>query len=181
MKIISGKLKGKTINVPKIKSLRPTTNIARKGLFDILNSRIDLKNKEILDLFSGTGIISFEFLSRGAKNVTAIEINKLLCKYIIKNSKLLNLKIELYNTDALKFLNKTNKYFDIIFCDPPYNYEKYENLINIIFERNLLKERGLLIIEHSDKQNFSLFKYFIHSRNYGKTFFSFFSLDNTIF
>ncbi|MCX7954351.1 MAG: 16S rRNA (guanine(966)-N(2))-methyltransferase RsmD [Bacteroidales bacterium] len=181
MRIISGKFKGKKLYVPNLKELRPTTDFAKKGLFDILSNRVNFENLDVLDLFSGSGYISFEFISRNAKSVTAVEKNKILANYIKKNAKALNTPINVITGDALKILNFLKSKFDIIFCDPPFNYNKHDELLSKIFELNLLKPRGILIIEHYKNLNFSENKYFIHSRNYGKIYFSFFSECKTYF
>ncbi len=175
MRIISGKYKGKRIPLPSNYKARPTTDFAKEGLFDILHHRVNWNELEILDLFSGTGYISYEFASRGVKHVTAIEIEPLHVNFIKKTTDQLQLPITVIKGNVFNFIQKpAKKQFDIIFCDPPYTLE-ISTIPNLIFENGFLKDDGLLIIEHEKKKTFIAHPYFLHQRSYGKVQFSFFS------
>ncbi|HET7360473.1 MAG TPA: RsmD family RNA methyltransferase [Salinimicrobium sp.] len=176
MRIVSGIHKGRRITAPKKLPVRPTTDFAKEGLFNILHHRYRLSNLEVLDLFSGTGNIAYEFGSRGAKSITAVDAHAACIKFISKTSEELDLPIMPVKTDAFKFLDATAATFDIIFADPPYNFdqEMLQKLANLVFERNLLKEDGALIIEHHKKLDLSETDHFSEARKYGNSMFSFF-------
>lgn len=176
MRIISGKLKGRRLKAPKNLPVRPTTDMAKEGLFNILNNLYYFDSIAVLDLFSGTGNISYEFASRGSKTVYAIDANYNCIRYIYNTAKELDLEINTYKSDVYKFLNKTTLQSDVIFADPPYDFtaEKFLEIANTIFEKNLLKEEGVLIIEHSKHTDLSTHKYHSYDKRYGGNVFSFF-------
>ena len=175
MKIISGRRGGQYIKVPKTIKVRPTTGKSKEGIFNIINNNFDFKNLKVLDLFSGTGNISFEFESRGA-NVTSIDNNINTVKFLKKESKDLKLDINAVKSDAFSYIKKTNQSFDVIFADPPYNFSnsEYLNIINIIFNKNLLKIDGILLLEHSIQNDFVNHDNYYEMRKYGGCFVSFF-------
>ncbi len=176
MRIISGTHKGKTLNPPKGLPSRPTTDFAKTGLFNILNNKIDYANTRVLDLCCGTGNISFEFASRGAQNITCVDMHAACLKYIGETAKALNFTgITTFKADMFKFIDKTEEKFDLIFIDPPYAEERIAQLSDAIFNKNLLNEGGLLIIEHGSKTDLSTKKGFIEKRNYGNVNFSMFT------
>jgi len=175
MRIISGKYKGRKIVPPSNMRARPTTDFAKEGLFDMLAHRIELEGLSVLDLFSGTGFISYEFASRGASSVTAVEINPIHTTFIRKTAKELQMPLYVVEADTFRYIEKVKATFDLIFCDPPYDLDGLERLPNLIFEHEILNEDGLLIIEHSKKNAFVDYPYFLHQRSYGKVQFSFFS------
>ena len=176
MRIISGKYKGKRLTAPKKLPVRPTTDMAKEALFNILNNNYYFEDLTILDLFSGTGNISFEFASRGANSVTAVDKNTNCIQYIAKTSKKLDLEIDVFKSDVFKFLERVKSEFDIIFADPPYNstITEFSTIVKLIFLNELLKEEGLLIIEHSEQTDLSEFSNFTEKRKYGSSVFSFF-------
>ena len=179
MRIISGFLKARRFTVPKNFPSRPTTNFAKEGLFNILGNRIDLFDLKILDLCAGTGNISFEFISREAGEITAVDSHPNCLRYIQKNAIDLGIK-ELVTTvkeDIIKFVQRTDQKFDLIFTDPPYGYPHYEELIRIIFERELLTEDGLLIVEHSRDTKLEHLPQFEFCRTFGNVYFSFFKVQ----
>ena len=176
MRIISGKLKGRRLKAPKKLPVRPTTDMAKEGLFNILNNLYYFDNISIIDLFSGTGNISYEFASRGSKNIYAIDANYNCIKYIYNTAKELDLDINTYKSDVYKFLEKTSMKADIIFADPPYDFEanKFLEIANTVFEQNMLNEEGVLIIEHSKHTDLSNHKNHSYDKRYGGNVFSFF-------
>ncbi|WP_456376405.1 RsmD family RNA methyltransferase [Lutibacter sp.] len=179
MRIITGKYKSKRIQAPKNLPVRPTTDMAKEALFSILNNSYYFNNISVLDLFSGTGNISFEFGSRGTENITAVDIHFGCVKFINATSKELDLNINAIKSDVFKFLGRCNTKFDIIFADPPYEFEveKFEKIINLVFEKELLNTEGILIIEHSKHTKLSNHIHFMYSKKYGGNMFSFFEKE----
>jgi 16S rRNA (guanine(966)-N(2))-methyltransferase RsmD len=176
MRIISGKHKGKRISAPKNLPARPTTDFAKEALFNIINNNYYFEQLSVLDLFAGIGSISYEFASRGAKNITSIDSHFNSIKFIKKTAEELNLPIQPIKSDVFSYLEKTTLKHDIIFADPPYEFtvEQLTKLVSLIFERELLLKEGMLIIEHSKHNDLSENKYFRHSKKYGGSVFSFF-------
>ena len=176
MRIISGSLKGRRIVAPKKLPVRPTTDRSKEAIFNILQNQYDWKKMVALDLFSGTGNISYEFGSRGAKNITAVDQNRMCVDFIRKTSKILELNIQVIQMKVIKYLSTKSTSFDLIFADPPYDMEinQYVNMIETIFENNLLKQEGLLIIEHVEQKKIECHTRFFQSRKYGNSVFSFF-------
>ena len=176
MRIISGKHKGKRLTAPKHLPVRPTTDMAKESLFNILNNNYYFENIDVIDLFAGTGNISFEFASRGTQNIYSIDKHFGCVKFIHNTSKELDLNINTYKSDVYKFLEKTPLKSDIIFADPPYNFEteQFLKIAEIVFDRTLLNEDGLLIIEHSKHTDISAHTNFSYSKKYGGNVFSFF-------
>ena len=148
MRVIGGKYRGKKLIPPKNNDIRPTTDKAKESLFNMLQSYIF--ESEFLDLFSGSGAVSIEALSRGAKRVTMIEKSRASINTINSNLKLIpdeKQKADVKNMDAISFLQTTDKKFDIIFADPPYAYENINQIIQIVSTRKLLEDEGIMIIE----------------------------------
>ena len=178
MRIISGKYKGKRLIAPKKLPVRPTTDFAKEGLFNILTHRVDFDETSLLDLFSGTGNISYEFGSRGTEDITSVDVHYGCVKYINTISEELDFSIKTVKSDVLKYLSSTPLTFDVIFADPPYSLDQlnFEAIVNKIFKRKLLNPEGLLIVEHSKHTDLSKNKYFTEARRYGGSIFSFFDL-----
>jgi len=175
VRIISGSHKGKTIFPGKYFNSRPTTDTAKEGLFNILNNYFDFETIGILDLFSGTGCISYEFASRGCTNITSVELSYKNAEFIKTTAK--ELKFEGFKSikgNAFQFLKNSLVSYDIIFADPPYDMADIETIPDFVFQNNRLSENGWLIIEHSSKNNFSSHPNFHEKRNYGKVNFSIF-------
>ena len=151
MRIISGKHKGRRLVAPKNLPVRPTTDMCKESLFNILNNYFNFHGLKVLDLFSGTGNISYEFASRGAGPITSVDGDMGCVNYIKKTATELDLDISVIKSDVFKFLEKSKASYDIIFADPPYDLsqENFEKIIQLIFENELLDEEGMLIIEHS--------------------------------
>ncbi len=179
MRIIRGNYRGKRINPPKNFKARPTTDFAKEGLFNILGNTVNFEEITVLDLFSGTGNISYEFLSRGCKNVTAVEIEQKHFNFIKKmGEELFSSHINVIKADALHFIKKRPLNFDLIFADPPYNLKEIDNIPGYIFGNETIKEETILIIEHSAETKFDKNQHFKQSRKYGNVNFSFFSVSD---
>ena len=182
MRIIRGRYKGKIISPPKGFNSRPTTDYAKESLFNILENKLDIQNLRVLDLFSGSGNISFEFLSRSCENVVSIEINKNYSDHIKKQvSELFPLKGKVICTDAFKFCEKSNLDFDLIFADPPFDHKDLKIIPDLILNNESLNKDVLIIIEHPRKINFSEHVNFIEERRYGNITFSFFQKADNFF
>lgn len=175
MRIIGGIHRGKTIHVKKGLDVRPTTDFAKEGLFNILNNKIDFEGLEVLDLFCGTGNIAFEFASRGS-NVTSIDKNVDCVRFVSSTSKDLKLNINVSKGDVFKFLKTLTYKYDLIFADPPFILENIPEIHQWVFQNNLLKEGGWLIIEHGPTTNLSELPHFFEQRKYGNVNFSFFTV-----
>jgi 16S rRNA (guanine966-N2)-methyltransferase len=177
MRIISGKFKSRRINAPANLPIRPTTDFAKEGLFNVLNNDIDFTEVAVLDLYAGTGSISFEFLSRGCKEATAVELNQKCIDFMHKTKQLLLLEnFYVVKADVKAYMNHCRKTFDVIFADPPYEIDGIADLLAVILEKNLLKAGGLLILEHSARNDFKEHPLFSEQRNYGKVNFTFFKI-----
>lgn len=179
MRIVSGIHKGKKLFAPKKLPVRPTTDFAKEALFNILNNRYHFSGLTVMDLFSGTGNIAYEFASRGAASIVAVDAHLDCIKFINKTTEELDLPITTVKSDVFKYLSSTPVTSDIIFADPPYNFEmdSLQQLAATVFERNLLNEDGVLIIEHSKKLDLSSIEHYSESRKYGNSMFSFFDLE----
>lgn len=179
MRIISGKHKSKRITAPKNLPVRPTTDMAKESLFNILNNLYYFDNITVLDLFSGTGNISYEFASRGTENIYAVDAHFGCIKFINKIADELEMNITTFKSDVYKFLEKTAISTDVIFADPPYDFEETQflKIVDLVFENNLLNEEGVLIVEHSKHTNLSNHEKFSYDKRYGGNVFSFFELD----
>lgn len=176
MRIISGTHKSRRIQAPKNLPVRPTTDISKEALFNILVNNFDLQDVLVLDLFAGTGNITYEFASRGATGVVSIDLELRCVDFIRKTAKELGFEGVLsFRSDAFRFLSKTENTYDIIFCDPPYELEGVEEIPKTVMDRKLLKEDGWLILEHSRDYDFSNLPGFHQKRKYGKVNFSIFN------
>ncbi|NJB35041.1 RsmD family RNA methyltransferase [Croceivirga sp. JEA036] len=176
MRIISGSHKGRRITAPKKLPVRPTTDMAKEGIFNILKNRYYLEDLRVLDLFSGTGNISFEMASRGVQGITAVDQHAGCTKFIHNTAQEFDFDISVIKSDVFKFLERTKTQYDLIFADPPYDMplEKFEQIPALIFENNLLAPEGLLIVEHSPQTNLENLPFFQENRKYGSNVFSFF-------
>lgn len=176
MRIVSGEFKGKYFSPPRGFKARPTTDFAKENLFNVIANHFDFEQIEVLDLFSGTGSISFEFASRGAKHIELVELNFTHLKFISKVISDLGLKqIHTVKGNAFQFIKSCNAKYDIVFADPPYEIEGVEIIPDMVFSKSLVKENGWLILEHSDRHNFEDHPRFFQLRKYGSVHFSIFS------
>ncbi|WP_272149357.1 RsmD family RNA methyltransferase [Tenacibaculum aiptasiae] len=176
MRIISGKYKSKRISAPKNLPVRPTTDMAKESLFNILNNLYYFENISVIDLFSGTGNISYEFASRGTETIYAVDANYGCIKFINQTSKELDLNINTYKSDVYKFIEKTPLKSDVVFADPPYDFEasQFLKIADLVFEKELLNEDGILIIEHSKHTDLTEHPKHSYDKRYGGNVFSFF-------
>lgn len=178
MRIISGQFKSRRITAPKKLPVRPTTDMAKESLFNILNNEYYFDDISVLDLFAGTGNISYEFASRGTKEITAVDENHGCIKFINETAEDLDMPITTIKSDVFKYLERAKQEFTVIFADPPYNFsvEDFSKIPELIFQNKFLKEEGLLIVEHSKHTDISHLKNYSHSKSYGGNCFSFFKL-----
>ena len=179
MRIISGVYKGRRITAPKKLPVRPTTDMAKEALFNILNNQYYFDDISVLDLFSGTGNISYEFASRGTEQITAVDDNYGCIKFINETADFFEMNISTIKSDVFKFLEKSKQKHTIIFADPPYDFdvEAFSKIPELVFENDLLNEEGLLIVEHSKHTDLSHLQHYSHSKSYGGNMFSFFETN----
>ncbi len=176
MRIIGGKLKGLRILPPKNLPVRPTTDQAKEALFNILHHQLNFEALDVLDLFSGTGNMSLEFLSRGVKKLQAVDLDYGCINFLKQTAKQHQItNILALKADVFKYLNSTKDKFDLIFADPPYDILGIPDIPKLVFKHELLKKDGLLIIEHQSMQNLAAHPNFTEQRKYGYSSFSFFS------
>uniref|UniRef100_UPI0032170F22 16S rRNA (guanine(966)-N(2))-methyltransferase RsmD n=1 Tax=uncultured Draconibacterium sp. TaxID=1573823 RepID=UPI0032170F22 len=175
MRIVGGKYKGRIFKPNKKFKARPTTDIAKEGLFNILENRFEFSNKNVLDLFSGTGSMGYEFLSRGCEKITQVENNFNHYKFILEV--LETLKVEnatVFKADVFKYVKKTPEKFNIIFADPPFDLPRFMEVPDAILDADILAPEGLLIVEHAKEVQFTEHPNFKEVRKYGKVNFTFF-------
>lgn len=179
MRIISGKYKGRRINAPKNLPVRPTTDMSKEALFNILNHHFSFSGLKILDLFSGTGSLSYEFASRGAEPIVSVDTEYGCVNFIKKTAQQFDMNITAIKSDVYKFLEKNKATYDIIFADPPYDFsqEKFEAIVTLIFKNELIAKDGMLIIEHSPHTKIEHLDHFSINRKYGSSVFSFFEYE----
>ena len=159
---------------PKNITARPTTDFAKESLFNLLTNRMDMEGADVLDLFAGTGSISLECVSRGAREVTAVERAHTQQNFIIATSKSLGINnLHLIRGDVFRYLKACSIRYDLIFADPPYALEELPTLPSLIVPA-LLKPSGLFVLEHGDQYDFSGHPHFLDLRTYGSVHFSFF-------
>lgn len=179
MRIISGKYKGRRISPPKNLPVRPTTDMSKEALFNILNNHFNFSELKVLDLFAGTGNISYEFASRGCEPITSVDGDMGCVNFIKKTAQEFDFDITAIKSDVFKFLEKSKASYDIIFADPPYGMEQkeFEKIIQLVFENELLEEDGMMVIEHSKHTKLDHMENFSFDRNYGGSVFSFFEFE----
>ena len=154
---------------------RPTTDIAKEGLFNVLQNQLDFEELKTLDLFGGTGSISYELASRGVKDLTVVEKDRQMFAFIKKTAEMLQLQnFKLVQSDVFRFIEQCGDQFDFIFAGPPYALQTIDELPRLIFEKQLLKDDGWFVLEHTPRNNYENFPHFKSSRNYGTTVFSIF-------
>ena len=175
MRIVSGIFKSRRINAPGNIPVRPTTDFAKESIFNIMNNHFYFEELEVLDLFCGIGGITFEFASRGAKEIISVDNNPRCTEFIKKTALEFGIEnLKVIKNNAFSFLGFCTKQFEVIFADPPYDAEGIDKIPDLVFEKNLLKQNGWLIIEHSEKIKFIKHPNFKEHRKYGKVNFSIF-------
>jgi 16S rRNA (guanine(966)-N(2))-methyltransferase RsmD len=176
MRIIAGELGGRKFNPPtKMPHTRPTTDVAKEGLFNIIENNLDIASLKTLDLFGGTGSISYELASRGATDQTIVEKDAQMYGFIKKTSKQFGLDhFKIIKMDVFRFIEQCGEKFDFIFAGPPYALTNIDELPRAIFEKKLLNEKGWFILEHTPRNNYNKFPFYKTERNYGTTIFSIF-------
>jgi len=181
VRIISGKYKGRRIFPPKGLPVRPTTDMSKEALFNVLNNHFSFEGLKILDLFAGTGNISFEFASRGSTPITSVDADFGCVKFIKQVAAEYDFNIAATKSDVFKFLERNNATYDIIFADPPYALDQktFEKIILLVFEKNMLHEDGMMVIEHSKYTKLDHLIYFSFKKSYGGSIFSFFEIGKS--
>lgn len=181
MRIISGKYKGRRIMAPKKLPVRPTTDMSKEALFNILNNHFNFSELKILDLFSGTGNISYEFASRGCEPIISVDADYGCVSFIKKTATEFEFDITAIKSDVFQYLERAKGEFDIIFSDPPYNLEQvdFEKINTLVFEKELLATDGMLVIEHSKHTKLDHLSHFSFKKNYGGSVFSFFEHESS--
>jgi len=178
LRIISGTHKSRRLNPPKNLPVRPTTDLAKESLFNVLHNLVDFSELNILDLFAGTGSLSFEFASRGCISVISMDQNFKCVDYIRKTANDLGFKnIKTIKADVFKSLKSNNYSFDLIFADPPYDLNWIDQIPDMIFTKGWLNKNAWLIVEHPGDVDFTRHEFFIQKRVYGRVNFSFFKND----
>lgn len=175
MRIITGKYKGRHFDIPRTFKARPTTDFAKENIFNVLVQYVDFDSAEALDLFSGTGSISLELVSRGCSRVVSVELDRDHHRFIQDSMKKLNDQTCIpIRGDVFRFLQSCKQQFDFIFADPPYALKELATLPDLVFERQLLKEEALFVLEHGKDYDFSEHPHFVEHRQYGSVNFSLF-------
>ncbi|MBR0169314.1 MAG: 16S rRNA (guanine(966)-N(2))-methyltransferase RsmD [Bacteroidales bacterium] len=176
MRIIAGTLRGRRLNPPQGLPVRPTTDMARESLFNIFNNYVDYEDCRVMDLFAGTGAVSLEFVSRGAKEVTSVEINNQCTEFIKATAMQFGIRnLHVVRADVFDLLKRANRRFDIIFADPPYAIENLASLPDLVFEKQVLTNDGIFVLEHPREYSFEEHPHFWQHRAYGKVNFTFFA------
>lgn len=178
MRIVSGMFGGRRFSPPAKIPARPTTEVAKEGLFNMLSNSIDIEGLKTLDLFGGTGSISYELASRGASDLTIVERDQITIDFIRKTVK--ELAIDSYTNviraDVFKFMKQCEDSFDFIFAGPPYALQNIDDLPKYVFERGLLKSGGVFVLEHTPRNDYQNHPNFQRIKNYGTTVFTFFTI-----
>jgi 16S rRNA (guanine966-N2)-methyltransferase len=176
MRIISGIHGGRRITPPPhMPYTRPTTDIAKEGLFNIIQNNLEIDELKVLDLFGGTGCISYELASRGAPDITIVEKDSQMYEFIKKTSAILEFeKFNVVKLDVFRFIDNTPEQYDFIFAGPPYALTDIDNLPIKIFEKKLLNSKGWFVLEHTPRNDYKKFAHYKTERNYGTTIFSIF-------
>jgi 16S rRNA (guanine(966)-N(2))-methyltransferase RsmD len=180
MRIISGKYKGRRISPPKGLPVRPTTDMSKEALFNVLNNHFSFEGLKILDLFAGTGNISYEFASRGSTPITSVDGDFGCVKFIKQVATEFDFNIAATKSDVFTYLERCKTSYDIIFADPPYALDQatFEKIVTLIFEKELLNQDGMMVIEHSKYTKLDHMINFSFKKSYGGSIFSFFEIES---
>lgn len=177
MRIIGGKYSGHRFYPPQKIPARPTTDIAKEGLFNILQNNFEFENMKALDLFGGTGSISYELASRGCPNITTVEIDSQSARFISQTAVAFHFGIKVVKTDVFKFIETCTEQYLLIFAGPPYPLKNIPQLPELIFKQQLLLPDGWFVLEHNPQHHFENHPHFLRQRNYGTTIFSIFGAN----
>lgn len=179
MRIIGGEHGGRKFNPPaKMPYTRPTTDIAKEGLFNVLQHKLDFESLKTLDLFGGTGSISYELASRGVTDLSIVEKDSQMYEFIKKTAATLHIgNLRVIKMDVFRFINQCQEQFDFIFAGPPYSLANIDDLPRKIFDKKLLRKNGWFVLEHTPRNNYQSFPYYKSEKNYGTTIFSIFIED----
>ena len=176
MRIITGIYKGRHFDIPRTFKARPTTDFAKENIFNVLNQYVDFEGATALDLFSGTGSITLELLSRGCSRVISVEMDRDHHRFILQCLEKLSTQAATpLRGDVFKFIKACKQQFDFIFADPPYALKELPTIPDLIFEKGLLKEDGVFVFEHGKDYNFSQHPHFREHRSYGSVNFTIFT------
>jgi len=176
MRIIGGQHGRRRINPPaNMPHTRPTTDVAKEGLFNVISNNLEIEELKTLDLFGGTGSISYELASRGAKELTIVEKDIKMYEFIKKTAAELKLEnFKVLKMDVFKFIDQCTDKFDFIFAGPPYALGNIDDLPRLVFEKQLLNAKGWFVLEHTPRNDYKRFPFYTTERNYGTTIFSIF-------
>ncbi len=176
MRIVGGDFGGRRFHPPAKIPARPTTEVAKEGLFNILNNMMDFEGLKTCDIFGGTGSISYELASRGATDLTLIERDHTTIRFIKETVKSLGIqdRMRVIQGDVFQFMKNSTEQYDFIFAGPPYALETIDELPEIVFDKNMLAEGGIFVLEHTPRNDYQQHPYFLKMKNYGTTVFSFF-------
>lgn len=183
MRIITGKLKGRSLSVPKTDKVRPTSDRTKEGIFSVISARRYFDNLRVLDLFAGSGNLGIEAISRGAVHCTFVDSEPEHIRHIQKTASSFGIEksIETLVMDTEDFLEKNSSRYDLIFADAPYDYYAMQELPDMVLQRNILTEEGWLILEHDKHNNFKEHAKCVFSKAYGRTIVSIFTLSDDSF
>jgi 16S rRNA (guanine966-N2)-methyltransferase len=177
MRIVSGKYKGRMFDPGKSFKARPTTDFAKESLFNILENLINIEEVKFLDLFSGTGSISYEMISRGCSDLTLVDLNYKHIEFVKNVLKELNEVAKVYRADVFKFIKGHKQKYDFVFADPPYDHPRFREIPEKIINEGILNPNGIFVIEHSQSFQFNQLPGFFDIRKYGSVHFSFFRMS----
>jgi len=176
MRIVGGIFSGRRFSPPTSTPARPTTDVAKEGLFNTLQNLMDIEGSKTCDLFGGTGSISYELASRGAEDLVLIERDMGNINFIKKTSKELGIsdKLQIIKGDVFKFMKQSTEQYDFIFAGPPYALVNIDDIPMLVFEKNMLAPGGVFVLEHTPRNDYQSHPQFLRMKNYGTTIFSFF-------
>ncbi len=177
MRIVGGEFGGRRFNPPARIPARPTTEVAKEGLFNMLNNSMDIEGIKTLDIFGGTGSISYELASRGAADLTLVERDPITIDFIKKTAQELKItdRLQIIKGDVFKFMKQCTEQYNLIFAGPPYALTNIDEIPLLVFEKQLLLPGGIFILEHTPRNDYQQHPHFSRIKNYGTTVFTFFT------
>jgi 16S rRNA (guanine(966)-N(2))-methyltransferase RsmD len=177
MRIVGGEFGGRRFNPPARIPARPTTEVAKEGLFNMLNNSMDIEGIKTLDIFGGTGSISYELASRGAADMTLVERDSVTIDFIKKTAQELKItdRLQIIKGDVFKYMKQCTEQYNFIFAGPPYALTNIDEIPLLVFEKQLLLPGGIFILEHTPRNDYQQHPHFTRIKNYGTTVFTFFT------